>query len=186
MLDERVMQIADAALEGEAPSRDDVLYLLGFDGYSVEAAYVCARAREIGVRACGGIGLIEGQIGVDANPCPENCEYCSFAAVNSGIVDNGVGAETSFEVPIDEIVRYARMLDQKGVHLISLMATAGLPFDRYLEMVAAVREAIAPDQIILANTRDLTLAEAQALKAAGADAAYPAGALRPYRLRRKC
>ena len=174
MIDERVMLIADAALEGDAPSRDDVLYLLDFDCYSVEAAYVMARARQIGVQACKGIGLIEGQIGVDANACPMNCQYCSFAAVNSGIIDNGVNEETSFEVPIDEIVRYARMLDQKGVHLISLMATAGLPFDRYLEMVAAVREAITPDQIILANTRDLTLAEAQALKAAGADTAYHA------------
>ena len=174
MVDERVAQIADEALEGHAPSRDDVLYLLGFDGYSVEAAYVNARARQLGVQACNGIGLIEGQIGVDANPCPMNCQYCSFASVNSGAVDNGVDGEHDFEVPLDEIVRYARMLDEKGVHLISLMATAGLPFERYLQIVAAVRSAIADDQIILANTRDLSLDEARALKAAGANAAYHA------------
>ncbi|MBQ3302199.1 MAG: hypothetical protein IJH04_08675, partial [Eggerthellaceae bacterium] len=174
MIDERVMQIADDALAGVTPTRDDVLYLLDFDCYSVEAAYVNARARQIGAQACNGIGLIEGQIGVDANPCPENCKYCSFAAVNSGIVDNGVARENAFEVPVDEIVRYARMLDEKGVHLISLMATAGLPFERYLEMVSAVRAAIADDQIILANTRDLSLEEARALKAAGANAAYHA------------
>ena len=174
MVDERVMQIADDAEAGRAPSRDDVLYLLDFDGYSVEAAYVCARARQIGERACDGIGLIEGQIGVDANPCPENCQYCSFAAVNSGVVDNGVSGENAFEVPLDEIVRYARMLDSHNVHLISLMATAGLPFERYLEMVSAVRAAIADDMPILANTRDLTLEEARALKQAGATAAYHA------------
>lgn len=174
MLDERVMQIADDALEGKAPSRDDVLFLLDFDAYSVEAAYVNARARQLGMRTCNGIGLIKGQIGVDATPCPENCRYCSFAAINAGIVDNGVAAENNFEVPLDEIVRYAHILDEKGVHLISLMATAGLPFERYLAMVSAVRNAIADDQIILANTRDLTLEEARALADAGANAAYHA------------
>ena len=174
MVDERVMQIADDALAGMPPSRDDVLYLLGFDAYSVEAAYVNAQARHIAVQACEGIGLIEGQIGVDAHPCPMNCQYCSFAIVNSGIVDNGASAENNYEVPVEEIVRYARMLDEKGVHLISLMATAGLSFDRYLEMVAAVRNAIADDQIILANTRDLTPEEAQKLKEAGANCAYHA------------
>ena len=174
MIDERVMQIADDALAGNAPTRSDVLYLLGFESNSVESAYVNARARQIGVSACGGIGLIEGQIGVDANPCPENCQYCSFAAVNSGSIDNGVDADHAFEVPLDEIVRYARMLDDKGVHLISLMATAGLPFERYVDMVRAVRAAISDDQIILANTRDVSLAEAQALADAGANAAYHA------------
>lgn len=52
-IDSRVMAIADAAKEGQAPSRDDVVYLLGFDGYSPEAAYVGVRAREIAVVSSG-------------------------------------------------------------------------------------------------------------------------------------
>ena len=122
MLDERVMRIADGAVAGMAPSRSDIVHLLRFDPYSVEAAYVCARARELGFRACNGIGLIEGQIGVDALPCPENCRYCSFAAVNSGIGDDAPAV-----APLDELVAAARALDAHGVHLISLMATAALP-----------------------------------------------------------
>ena len=169
MVDERVMQIADAVLEVQVPSRDDVLYLLGFGCYSVEAAYVNARARQLGMRASGGIGLIEAQIGVDALPCPENCRYCSFAAVNSGIGDDAPAI-----VALDDIVASARLFDAHNVSLISLMATAALPFDRYLEMVAAVREAVAPDMAILANTRDLSLEDARALKEAGATMAYHA------------
>lgn len=174
MIDERVMAIADAALEGKTPSREGVTYLLGFDPYSVEAAYVNTRARELGERACGGIGLIEGQIGVDANPCPMDCRYCSFASANSSALDPALVEGGGLEVPLDDIVRYARVLDENGVHLISLMATAALPFERYLEMVSAVRDAIADDQIILANMRDVSLEEARALKNAGADAFYHA------------
>ena len=50
MIDERAMRIVDDAVEGKAPSRSDIMHLLRFDAYSVEAAYACARAREIGMR----------------------------------------------------------------------------------------------------------------------------------------
>lgn len=73
-IDERAMRIADAANAGVPPSRDDVMHLLSFDAYSVEAAYVCAIARQIATRACGNVGLIHAQIGVDAHLCPENCK----------------------------------------------------------------------------------------------------------------
>ena len=178
-MDERAMRIADAACEGRAPSHDDVLYLLGFDGYSVEAAYVCARARQLGWELCGGVGLIEAQIGVDARPCPENCRYCSFAARNAGTaaraqsLSDAVSAGAP-EVPLEEIERYARLFDEQNVHLISLMTTAALPFGRFLEMVRAARAAVAPDMLIMANTRDLSSDEAAALKEAGADIAYHA------------
>ena len=162
------MAIADAAVAGSAPTRDDVVYLLGFAGNTVESAYVETRAREIAFAASEGIATIHAQIGVDANPCPENCQYCSFAAVNAGVCKDAA------ELSIDAVVASARIFDDLNVHLISLMSTAGLDFDRYLAMVAAVREAVRPDMPILANTRDVTLEEARALKAAGATAAYHA------------
>ncbi len=216
-MDKRVMDIADRAALGGRPSHDDLLYLLGFDARSPEAAYVEVRAREMALRASGGQGFVYAQIGVDANPCPENCLFCSFAAVNteadgaygvagtglpavddaagnsrnSGAWESGHGearlqgesrddgrddsSECAFwEVPLDRIVSYARLFDEEGVHLISLMATAGLSFSRYLEMVAAVRSAVSPDMPIMANAADMTADEACALKEAGAQAIYHA------------
>ena len=169
MVDERVMQIADAAVEGQAPTRDDVLYLLRFDGYSVEAAYVCARARQLGARACGHVGLLEGQIGLDALPCTENCRFCSFAAANTGI-----GQDEPAVVPLDEILAAARALSGQGVHLVSLMATAALPFDQYVQIVAAVHEEIPAHIPILANAPDLDLEQARVLAQAGASMVYHA------------
>lgn len=167
-VDERVMAIADAAVAGEAPTFEDVMYLLGFQGYTPESAYVEVRARQIGEKASEGIGTIHAQIGVDANPCPMNCQYCSFAEVNKGVFSGNA------HVPLDEIVRYARFFDEKGVHLISLMATAGLSFADYVRIVEAVRAEISDDMPILANAPDMSLAKARELKAAGANAAYHA------------
>ena len=171
MLDERVERIADAAAAGSLPTRNDIVYLLKFDAYSPEAAYVCAKAREVGMRACGGRGYVYGQIGVDETACPENCLFCSFAAVNT---DASSYDPAHAEVPIGRIVHYAKVFDNAGVDLISLMATAGLDFERYLDMVRAVRSSVSGDVDIMANTGDLTHEQAQELKAAGATAAYHA------------
>lgn len=171
------MEIADAAMAGNAPSRDDLLHLLSFNPRSPEAAYAVVRAREIAEQAGNGAGLVHAQIGVDAKPCPENCRFCAFAASN---LDAGAGCFTneSDEVPLERIVEAARNFDEAGVGLISLMATAGLPFERYLEMLRAVREAVSPDMPLLANTADFTLDQAHALKAAGAQAVYHARRIR--------
>lgn len=171
MLDERVVAIADDAARGKAPSRSDIVHLLTFDAYSPEAAYVCAVAREIGMRACGGRGFVYAQIGVDSTICPKNCRFCSFAAANAEAAFRDVSRA---EVPIGRIVHYAKLFDAEKVDLISLMATAALDFDRYLDMVRAVRASASADMAIMANTGDLSLEQAQALQVAGADMAYHA------------
>ena len=171
MLDERTMTIADDALAGKAPNRSDVMYLLRLDPYSAEAAYVCAKARELGMRACGGKGHVFAQIGVDATACPENCRFCTFAEMN---VDPERYDPSNVEVPIGRIVHYARLFGDEGVRLISLMSTAGLDFDRYLDMVRAVAASVPEEVTIMANTADLTVDQATALREAGATAAYHA------------
>lgn len=171
MIDGRAMQIVDDAVDGKAPNRSDIVHLLRFDPYSVEAAYACARAREVGMKACGGRGRVYAQIGVDENPCPVNCRFCSFAVANTTSDDIEQGA--SLEVPIGRIVHYAKLFEGAGVDLISLMSTAGLDFDRYLDMVRAVAASVSHTPI-MANTKDLTMEEAQALREAGATYAFHA------------
>lgn len=171
MLDERVMHVADKATAGKVPTREDVMYLLRFDPYSAEASYVCVRARELGMRACGGRGFVYAQIGVDSTPCAKNCRFCSFAAVNT---KRGDRDPSHAEVPIERIVHFAKLFEDEGAQLVSLMATAQFDFERYLEMVRAVRASVADGLTIMANAGDLTLEQAQALKDAGATAAYHA------------
>ncbi len=188
MLDRRVEQIADAAREGVCPSEDELVYLWGFSPYSPEAAYVCATAREMTRTASRGRGFIHAQIGVDSLPCPVNCAWCSFAEKNAcgevggspAVAGGGADAKDAGKasadaiVATDEIVSYARIFDAGGVQLVSLMATAALPFSHYIEMVSAVREAVSDDLCIMANYRDVSAEEARALYDAGARAFYHA------------
>ncbi len=172
-VDNRAMEIADTALKGRAPTRDDVLYLLSFHHHSPEAAYVNVRAREIAMRAGKGRAFVHAQIGVDALPCPENCRFCTFAAINTA-ADKGCVTNLDYEVPIDRIAEIASHFDEAGVHLISLMCTSGLSFERYLEMIRAVRASVSPDMPLMANMGDISLEQARVLKAAGIQAFYHA------------
>ena len=171
MIDKRVRSIVDEAARGCAPSHADVMYLLDFDACSDEATYVCACAREIGMKACGGRGFVYAQIGIDQTPCPMNCRFCAFAAVNTDMVTN----DSQFlEVPLERIVHLARLFDAEKVDLISLMATAALDCDRYLEIVEAVRSNVSEGVAIMANAGDLSYRQFVALKRAGATCAYHA------------
>ncbi|MDO4183009.1 MAG: hypothetical protein Q4E12_05325 [Coriobacteriia bacterium] len=197
MLNHRVVTLVDAAQAGTAPTFEDILFLLEFSPESAEAAYACAVARQMTKQACEGMGLVHAQIGLDKGPCPENCRFCSFAAVNAAGVKaattmpymdcNGdfcrmvypteeqiAAAQASGPVPLEDVLHFARLFDQECVHLISLMATAALPFEQLLEAVSAVREAVSPDMPLLVNCGDVSLAQAQQLKDAGAQAAYHA------------
>ena len=197
MIDEAAMQIVDGAAAGAALGFDEIVYLLRFGPYSVEAAHALARAREVGMRACGGRGYLFAQIGVDAGPCPGNCRFCAFAACNmasSGAEDAGSGAlsdanaagirasvrvdnqmsSSTRGVSVGRIVHLARLFDREGADLISLMATVGLGFERYLDIVRAVRSSVSSDVSLMANVGDLTIEQANALREAGVSVAYHA------------
>lgn len=201
-IDERVARIVLAAQAGEGLDVDSAEYLLGFDPYTPETAFANAIARQMALRAGGGMGFIHAQIGVDAKTCPGNCQYCSFAACNVRLATEraregdvsrppkGEGLDSSpavasahalsaataraAELPIEEIVRCARTFDRGNVHLISLMATAALDFDRLCEIVRTVREAVSSDMPLLVNGPDLSPEQARSLKEAGAQAYYHA------------
>ena len=169
MLDKKAEQITDKAACGEGLSRSDIEYLLSFDAYSAEAAYVCAVAREMTYKSSKGRAFIHTQIGVDQLPCPINCAYCSFAKQN---VDYAY--DERYIISTEQIAHFTQVFDKCGVHLISLMATAALPLERYLEMIKAVRKAISNNTPIMANYRDVSLDEAKKIAEAGASVYYHA------------
>ena len=165
MIDSHVETIVDRSIEGQAPSREEILALMKLEVGSAEAAYVRWAADVLGRRASSNTGQIYAQIGLDATPCPENCAFCSLAARNTS-------NEGRAEVPDGEIAHYAKVFDEAGVHLISLMATAAYNFEHFLRIVATVRGAIADDMPLMANIGDITFNQAQQLKTAGIQAIY--------------
>ena len=172
-MDQQVIDTVQRALEGACLADEELLPLFALDTFSAEAAHVKWGADVLARRASKGRGQIYAQIGVDMLPCPCDCAFCTLAIGNAGqdIKDRD---REELIVPTAQVAEYARIFDEAGVHLISLMATAALPFDRYLEMVKAVRLAVADDAVIMANAGDMTLEQALALKDAGVQVAYHA------------
>ena len=148
----------------------------------------------MGRRLANNQGQVFAQIGVDANPCPDNCRYCSYAAINSSVnmraseqagssADGRHPAQTdsktnrqankqNYNLSATEVINYAKTFSEAGVHLISLMATSAYPFEDFRSLAGQVRAAIAPDMPLLANIGDINYQQACLLKQAGVDAFY--------------
>jgi ubiquinone/menaquinone biosynthesis C-methylase UbiE len=183
-----------AAATGELLAPDEALHLLTQAPNSLLAWKTAWAAQEMGRRLANNQGQVFAQIGVDANPCPDNCRYCSYAAINSKAdapaatledasagVQAGASATAQNDEPIGsraynlsatEVINYARTFNKAGVHLISLMATSAYAFEDFCSLAGEVRAAISPDMPLLANIGDIDYQRACLLKQAGVDAFY--------------
>ena len=165
-VDQTIIDIIDGAVEGHI-TPEDARKLLDIEPFSTESAYLQACARQLTFASSGGRALIYSQIGIDANPCPGNCAYCSFAVINNDWSDLA-------ELSLDEILAYVSTLKEAGVHLVSLMTTANYDFEKYVQVVSAVREALGPEIAIMLNYGDMDLDQARRLKEAGGTIVYHA------------
>ena len=163
----RTYELIEKALEGTGLEYDEMEFLYGVDPRSRESYEVRWAAQQLSLRATNGKAEIHAQIGLNGTPCPKNCEFCSFAMCNG--VRKGIN-ETSEE----EVRTYAQAYEEQGANLILLLCTASYRFERLIEMIEITREVISPEMPLLINSFDLTLEQAKAVKAAGANGAYHA------------
>jgi biotin synthase len=77
-LDRTTERIIDHALAGKAPDRKDCAYLLDLHPNSLEASAVRSAADWISRKRFENQGILLGQIGIDASPCPGDCQFCTF------------------------------------------------------------------------------------------------------------
>lgn len=162
-----VIEIVERAMEGKGLPDEDTRKLYAVDPNSRIAALIRQAGRELTFQSADGKAEIHAQIGLDGSPCPKNCKFCSFAACNK--VRSG-----KLEVPLEEVIEYAKIYEDSGANAILLLCTAGYQFEKLLEALAAVRGVISKDMPLLANTGDITLEEAEKIKAVGANGCYHA------------
>lgn len=168
---ERDMDVVWAAVakaeSGELLSEEDLRHLLALDHRSPAAGYLMAAARELCREACGNRAEIHVQIGVNLSPCPLNCRFCSFAAVN-GVF------EEPLELELADIIERSVRAVEEGANAVFLMATGDYPMKRFAAIGAEVRSSLGPDPVLVANVGDLTLDQARSLKQSGFDGIYHA------------
>jgi biotin synthase len=160
-------QLVAKALNGDKLDRNDLLHLCGIHPHSADYYHLKWATRHMNYHAAEGVAEVHAQIGVDANPCSKNCRWCSFAAA-SDIRKRG------FELSLDEIVKHARTFETDGANCLTVMSTADFDFDKYLSILAAIRESVSPNMPIMANIGDFDYLQALKLKAAGVGSVYHA------------
>lgn len=77
-LDRTTKRIMDNALAGKAPDRKECAYLLDLQPTSHDASVVRSTADWISRKRFDNQGILLGQIGIDASPCPGDCQFCTF------------------------------------------------------------------------------------------------------------
>lgn len=175
-MDRFAEDVVDRALAGEKLADEELEPLFALDPLGAEAAHVIWAAEYLTRRASVNCGQVYVQIGVDMLPCPIDCAFCSLARRNASPSRLAADRESQI-VPVERIVEYARVFDDAGAHLISLMATAALPFEHYLGVLEAVRSAVSDDQVLMANAGDMTFEQAERLKDVGVQLVYHANRL---------
>lgn len=162
-----VYEIVEKAMLGNGLCDDDIKMLYEVDPTTKESYYIQWAAQQMSLKAANGKAEVHAQIGLDASPCPMNCQFCSFA------VCNGIRKER-MEIDKQDVIEYAQAYEEAGANLILLLTTAAYKFEKLLEMAGTVREVISREMPLLVNTRDLTLEQSKQLKAVGVNGAYHA------------
>ena len=177
-------------------SKEEIVELLLLDPTSSQAKKINDEALSIGKKACGGRSLVFGQIGVDDSICPENCAYCAFALRNAIHGSHKLSSSSQMMAAIKDpaekrnetimaaiiseeaLVSYLQAFDEARVDAVSLMGTAALPFENYLNMIKIARDVLSCDIRIIVNYRDMVDNEISALEQAGATHVYHAVRIR--------
>ena len=165
--DKEILRIADSCMSGNLLTHADALKLCEVEAFTPEYHVLQYVQRQKQYAASKGIAEVHGQIGMDANPCPGDCEFCSFASINSARPDE------RHEMGLEQILKYAHEYYDNGANCLTMMITIDYDFDQYLSYIEAVHKEL-PDFPIMVNMGDFDEKMAAELKAAGAGSIYHA------------
>ncbi|OQY24331.1 MAG: radical SAM protein [Desulfobacteraceae bacterium 4572_35.2] len=166
-----VTELIEKGLNGYPLTPTEIEYLLGFPPYSEESFQLMAGASALSRQLQHNEAEVHGQLALNLAPCPEECQFCSFAKSNKIFT-------TATEVPIDEAVAMACQFEQVGCQAILVMTTANFAFKRIAPYLAAIRARLKKDTPLIANVGDQCADHAEELVQLGVNGVYHAVRLR--------
>ncbi len=168
----RTQSLVERALEGAFVGRpvsdeQEIAGLFEIPIFSPASAALIAGARRLSEIACDGRAEVHAQTAMNVGPCRRGCTFCAFAACNHVF-------DQEREFPVDYVIRQARQFEQDGANAVYLMATGMYPMKRFLERSAAVRAALKPDTVMIANVGDFDADVAEEMRQVGFRGIYHA------------
>lgn len=164
-IDYNTLEILKKGSDAQGISKDEALTLLRLKSHSPEVYALMHTAWELSRRFFGPKGERHFHIGLNIEPCPLNCKFCSLAK-NAGIFNESV------EFSSEQILAWVDEAEKNNADAINIMTTGTYSFERFLELG---KELSARTKVpLVANTRDVSPKEADALLASGFKGFYHA------------
>jgi biotin synthase len=156
------MALADRAIDGREPSREDAIAILRADDADVPE--LVAAAHRVRRHYFGNTVKVNFLVNIKSGICPEDCHYCSQSKLSKAPIDKYA------LLPGADILTAARRGHEFGARRVCLVASGRGPSDADVAHIgAAVREVLSelPDAEICACLGLLTTDQGGALKDAG-------------------
>lgn len=164
-ISQRVGGILDRGGDFAGITRDDALLLLNLDLDSREAYALMETANRLSREQFKGKGENHFHIGLNVEPCPYNCLFCSLTT-KAGLFKEKV------EFPEKDLLCWAKEGEEQSADALNLMTTGTFSFERLIEIGKVLKKAVSVP--LVANTRDINHREGERLLDAGYVGAYHA------------
>jgi biotin synthase len=153
-----ISEILEKASSGGGIGEDEALKLMHVPVLSGEFYALMETANRLSRQQFGDKGEIHFHIGLNVEPCPMDCRFCSLTR-RAGIF------KEKREFTSGQILEWARMAEARSADALNLMTTGSYPFDGLLETAKMLRREVAVP--LVANTRDINHSEGEQLLDAG-------------------
>ncbi|BBO69414.1 radical SAM protein [Desulfosarcina alkanivorans] len=145
--------------------REDALTLMRVPLHTAGCYALMETANRMSRSEFGNKGENHFHIGLNVEACPMDCLFCSLTRT-AGIFKEKI------DFSMEQIIRWAKAAEQQGADALNLMTTGTYPFKRLLEVGRQLGEETRVP--LVANTRDISHREGEALIDAGFVGAYHA------------
>lgn len=159
----QVNEILRKASDNARLQQDDVTALLRLDLHSPEVYALMQTADHLSRRDFGPKGERHFHIGLNVEQCRFNCSFCS-------LTEQAGAFPEKVEFPFEQLQAWALEAQAQGADALNLMTTGFYSFERLLEVGRLLGATV--DTPLVANTRDITHKEGEALLAAGFKGCY--------------
>ena len=161
---DHIRDILNKSLQ-ENINREEAKNLIHLDLHSRETYALMQTADSLSRETFNGKGENHMHIGINLEPCPINCKFCSLTK------EAGIFTE-SYEFSLEQILEWAGTGEASGADALNIMTTGTYSFARLLEIGRILKKAVQTP--LVANTRDINHKEGEQLLDAGFVGAYHA------------
>lgn len=153
-----ISEILSKAAAGGGIGRAEAITLMRLDPLNKEGYALMQTADCLSRRTFNNKGESHFHIGVNVEPCPMDCRFCSLT--------KGAGIFTErTEFPYEQVLAWAKLAQARSADGLNIMTTGIYSFEKLLEIGKLLKVAVSTP--LVANTRDINHKEGERLLEAG-------------------